>query len=35
MASKIINLMEMYNLNENEYFKILQYLQHKIDKKNH
>ncbi len=33
MVSKIINLIEMHNLNDNDYFKILQYLQHKINKK--
>jgi hypothetical protein len=33
MASKIINLMETYDLIENDYLKILHYIQYKIDKK--
>jgi hypothetical protein len=33
MASIIINFMETHNLNEHDYFKILQYLKYKIDKK--
>lgn len=33
MASKIINLMETCDLQEKDYLKILQYLNHKINKK--